>query len=68
MTGGAKLWEEKHPEIANILRELAERHSQQDPTFESTIAYTRLTSSKAIRRLKEQGFEENELLAQVQWH
>src|SRR5512141_2894719 len=30
---GGKRWEEKHPEVAAALRELAEVHAQQDPTF-----------------------------------
>jgi hypothetical protein len=63
MTGGAKMWEKKHPEIAGFLRQLAESHAQQDPTFASTIAYTRLTSAEAIKRLKEQGFAEEYLPA-----
>ncbi len=28
-----------------MLRQFAEAHSQQDPTFSSTIAYTRLTAA-----------------------
>lgn len=63
MTGGAKMWEKKHPEIASFLRQLAESHAQQDPTFASTIAYTRLTAAEAIKRLKEQGFAEEYLPA-----
>jgi hypothetical protein len=56
LTGGAKLWEEKHPEIAAELIKLAESHAQQDPTFQSTTAYTRLTAAEAIKQLKERGY------------
>ncbi|WP_228035129.1 hypothetical protein [Oculatella sp. LEGE 06141] len=45
---GSKRWEEKHPEAAIALQALAEAHAQQDPTFESSIAYTRLTVQQAL--------------------
>ena len=35
---GRKRWEEKYPEAAAALRELAEAHAQQDPTFRTTLA------------------------------
>lgn len=54
---GAQRWEEKYPSASLALRQLAEAHCQQDPTFKSTIAYTRLTSQEALSQLKEQGFE-----------
>jgi Rhodopirellula transposase DDE domain len=54
---GAKLWEEKYPEAASALIMLAEAHCQQDPTFKSTIAYTRLTAKEALVQLQRQGFE-----------
>ena len=54
---GAKRWEEKYPEASSALSQLAEAHCQQDPTFKSTIAYTRLTAQAALAHLKEQGFE-----------
>ena len=41
---GAKRWEDKYPEAADTLRVLAEVESQQDPTFQSSLAYTRLTT------------------------
>src|SRR6476659_6765197 len=44
---GRKRWEEKYPEAAAVLSELAEAHAQQDPTFRSTLAYTRLTAKAA---------------------
>jgi hypothetical protein len=54
--GGAKRWEERQPEAAAALRELAEAHAQQDPTFQTSIAYTRLTAQAAIAQLLQQGF------------
>lgn len=53
---GNKLWEEKHPEVADALWEIVESHSQQDPTFRTTISFTRLTAAEALKQLKEQGF------------
>ena len=38
-------------EAAAALRELAEAHAQQDPTFHSSIAYARLTAQEAIAKL-----------------
>lgn len=53
---GTKRWEERHPQVAQALRELAESHAQQDPTFSSSIAYTRLTAAEALKQLEQQGF------------
>src|SRR4029434_9642102 len=41
---GRKRWEDTHPEAADALSRLAEAHAQQDPTFRTTLAYTRLTA------------------------
>ena len=60
---GAKKWEEQYPSAAQSLREIAEAHAQQNPTFNSPIAYTRLTASEAISQLKNQGFEEEQIPA-----
>jgi hypothetical protein len=54
---GVKRWEEQQPEAAKILREMAEAHGQQDPTFKTTIAYTRLTATQAIIELRQRGYE-----------
>jgi hypothetical protein len=59
--GGAKLWEERQPEAAETLRQLAEAHAQQDPTFRTSIGYTRLTAAEAIRQLSAQGFSDEQL-------
>jgi hypothetical protein len=54
-------WEDRHPEIAEALRQLAEAHAQQDPTFRTTISYTRLTAAEALKQLRAQGFEDDRL-------
>jgi hypothetical protein len=59
--GGDKLWEEKHPEVAQALWALAELHSQQDPTFRTSLSYTRLTAAEALKQLRSQGFHEDQL-------
>lgn len=58
---GAKRWEEKQPEAALSLLQLAESHAQQDPTFKTALAYTRLTAASALSQLKEQGFSQEQL-------
>lgn len=61
MCCGNKLWEEKHPEVAHVLWELAALHSQQDPTFRTTLSYTRLTAAGALKHLSGLGFAEERL-------
>ena len=58
---GRKRWEENHPEAAQALRRLADAHSQQDPTFRSSLSYTRLTAQSALQALREQGYAEEQL-------
>jgi hypothetical protein len=58
---GRKRWEDLHPEEFVALQKLAEAHCQQDPTFTSAIAYTRLTAAAAIKELKRQGFLSEQL-------
>jgi hypothetical protein len=58
---GRKRWEENYPEAAEALRQLAEAHAQQDPTFRTTLAYTRLTAKAAGEALRAQGVSENHL-------
>jgi len=60
---GRKRWEEKYPAAATALREVAEAHAQQDPTFRTTLAYTRLTAKAAEDALRAQGIAEEELPA-----
>lgn len=58
---GAKKWEEKEPLAAQALKEIAEAHAQQDPTFKTSIAYTRLTASEAIAQLRQKGYGESQI-------
>ena len=53
---GRKRWEEKERQAAEVLQELAEAHAQQDATFRTTIAYTRLTAKEALKQLENRGF------------
>lgn len=58
---GAKRWEEKEVSAAQALRAIAEAHAQQDPTFKTSIAYTRLTASEAIAQLRQKGYSESQI-------
>lgn len=58
---GAKLWEKKHPEVAQALWELAASHAQQDLTFRTTLSFTRLTAEETIKPLRAQGFADDVL-------
>ena len=58
---GRKRWEDRHPQVAQALRQLADTHAQQDPTFRTSLAYTRLTAKAARNALREQGYEEDQL-------
>jgi hypothetical protein len=60
---GNKCWEERYPKGAESLRQLAESHSQQDPSFRTQLAYTRLTAREALKQLGEQGISKEELPA-----
>jgi hypothetical protein len=58
---GRKRWEDTHPEAAEALSRLAEAHAQQDPTFRTTLAYTRLTAKAALAALGAQGYSAEQL-------
>src|SRR6266581_3510099 len=58
---GRKRWEEQHPQAAQALRQLADAHAQQDPTFRTSLTYTRLTAQAALQALAEQGYSEAQL-------
>src|SRR5262249_33239197 len=58
---GRKRWEERHPQVAEALRQLAGAHAQQDPTFRTSLTYTRLTAQAAVKALREQGYSEEQL-------
>jgi hypothetical protein len=60
---GRKRWEDRHPQAADALRTLAEAHAQQDPTFRTALAYTRLTAKAAVAALRAQGFRKKEVPA-----
>jgi hypothetical protein len=51
---GRKRWETHHPEAAQSLRQLAEAHAHQAPTFRPRLASTRLTAQSALEALREQ--------------
>ncbi len=61
--GGNKSWEARFPEAAASLREIAEAHAQQEPSFLTTIAYTRLTAAEAIKQLQQQGYPDEQVPA-----
>ena len=58
---GRKRWEALQPQAAEALRQLAEAHAQQDPTFRTCLTYTRLTAKAALEALHEQGYGEDQL-------
>ena len=58
---GNRVWEERHPDVAQALWSLAESHCQQDPTFRTVLSYTRLTAAQALAQLRAQGFQEDQL-------
>ncbi|CDN13107.1 hypothetical protein RintRC_1809 [Richelia intracellularis] len=57
----AKRWHEKQPLVALSLGQIAESDSQQDPTFKTSLSYTRLTATSALEKVKEQGFTQEQL-------
>lgn len=56
-------WEDKYPEAANVLCELAEAHAQQDLSFTTEVAFTRLTAEEALKQLRLSGFSDDQLPA-----
>src|SRR6266403_2324279 len=58
---GRKRWEEQHLQAAQALRQLADAHAQQDPTFRTSLTSTRLTAQAALQALREQGYSEAQL-------
>jgi Rhodopirellula transposase DDE domain len=53
---GRKRWEDTHPEAAAALARRAEAHAQQDPTFRTPLASTRLTAQAALEALRAHGY------------
>ena len=59
---GRKRVEEHLPTLLDDIQELAERHSQTDPTFRTTREYTRLTTAALRQQLiDEKGYTDEEL-------
>src|SRR6266496_6161645 len=58
---GRKRWEDQFQQAAAALRQLADAHAQQDPTFRTCVTYTRLTAQAALQALREQGYSEEQL-------
>jgi hypothetical protein len=58
---GRKRWEDQQPQAVETLRQLAEAHAQQDPTFRTCLTYTRLTAKAALEALHAQGYGEDHL-------
>ncbi|EAM50433.1 transposase unknown protein [Crocosphaera watsonii WH 8501] len=63
VNSGCKKWEERYPIVAQSLKEIAEAHAQQNPTFNNPIAYTRLTAAEAIKQLRNLGYNGGEVPA-----
>lgn len=60
---GNKRWEDHYPDAAKELCELAESHAQQDLSFTTEVAFTRLTAEEALKQLRKKGFTDGELPA-----
>jgi hypothetical protein len=58
---GRKRWEDQPPDVVASLRQLAESHAHQDPTFRPTLADTRLTANAAREALRAQGYGEDQV-------
>ena len=59
---GRKRSEDHLPALLDDIRELAERHSQTDPTFRTTRQYVRLTAAALCQQLvEEKGYTHEEL-------
>lgn len=54
---GRPRWEDQYPQAAQTLIDLALASAQQDPTFRTTVSYTRLTAKTAIEGLRQKGIE-----------
>ena len=54
---GRRRWEERYPEAAEALVDLAFAHAPQAPTFRTTVSSTRLTANTALEGLRQQGME-----------
>ena len=65
---GRKRWEDQHPQAAAALRRLAARRcAAQDPTFRTSLTYTRLTAQAALQALRRQGYSAEHLPSPSTW-
>jgi hypothetical protein len=55
---GRKRWEERQPQVAEGLRQLADVQAQQDPTFRTSLTSTRLPATAALEALRAHGYRE----------
>lgn len=62
LSGNAR-WETLHPDAAKALCKIAESHAQQDSSFTTEIAFTRLTAEEALNQLCKKGFINEQLPA-----
>ena len=53
----------RHPDAAETLYQLAESHAQQDTSFLTEVAFTRLRAEEALRQLRKQGVSDEHLPA-----
>lgn len=60
---GNTRWEERYPDVAKMLYQLAESHAQQDNSFLTEIAFTRLTAEEALKQLRKPGVPDKQLPA-----
>lgn len=60
---GNTRWEERYPQVAEMLYQLAESHAQQDNNFLTEVAFTRLTASEALKQLRKLGVPDKQLPA-----
>jgi hypothetical protein len=61
---GGQRWEAQYPEAAAALCRIADAHAQQDPTFRTPVAFTRLTAEAACEALRAEGFSGAQVPAQ----
>ena len=57
---GRERWEAQHPQAAQALRQRADAHAHQAPTFRTSLTSTRLTAQAALQALRAQGDSEDQ--------
>jgi hypothetical protein len=55
---GRKRWAERQLQVAEALCQLADVQAQHDPTFRTSLTYTRLTAKAALEALRAHGYRE----------